>query len=326
MTDAGREIVSTPSTTLSPFVRGALLLLLAMFLFDVMGAIIKYLGTLTTERADIAYPAQQLAVFRNIFGLVPCFAVLFASRDWHAAGRPLIIRQWKLGLGRGLMIAFAQFCYYTALVHLAFATATTLSFAGPLFITALSMPVLGLRVGPWRWLAVVVGFVGVILIMRPGSDVFTYAALLPIGAALGYAGSSIAIRLMDEDVPSATVNLYSTTGALAGSLVAVLGTGGWVPVASAQDWFWLAAMGAAGGFAVLCLIAAYRLSEPGNLAPFEYFGIPFSFVIGWYVFHEAPFDRLFPGALLIVAGGLLIVWRQRVNEQRQKTAAGQVAS
>ena len=70
-------------------------------------------------------------------------------------------------------------------------------------------------------------------------------------------------------------------------------------------------MGIAGGIAVLALITAYRLTTPSNLAPFEYFGIPFSFIIGWFAFGEAPFERLFPGALFIVAGGLLIVWRER---------------
>jgi len=305
---------------LSPFARGAALLLLAMFLFDVMGAIIKYLGTLADVRGSVAYPAQQLAMFRNVFGLIPCFVVLGMSKDWHAAGRPLLISQWKLGLARGLMIAFAQFCYYTSLVHLAFATANTLAFAGPLFIVALSVPVLGTRVGPWRWLAVAAGFAGVVLIMRPGSDIFTPAALLPVGAALGYACSSVAIRLMDDAVPSATVNLYSTFGALAGTTALVFGTGGYVPVTSGTDWMWLLAMGAVGGCAVLTLIAAYRSSDPGNLAPFEYFGIPFSYVIGFYVFGEAPFERLFPGALLIVAGGLLIVWRQRVHGRREHAA------
>lgn len=308
------------ATVPASFVRGAALLLLAMFLFDVMGAIVKYLGAFAADSGGTAYSVLQLAVFRNIFGLIPCFIVLFWSHEWRAAGRPLGIRQWKLGLARGLMISFAQLCFYTSLVHLAFATATTLAFIGPLFITALSVPVLRLRVGPWRWFAVALGFVGVILIMKPGSDVFSLAALLPVGAALGYALSSVCIKLFDEDVPSATVNMYTTASALVGSIILVLVTGEWQPVGSLHDWLWLFGMGIAGGVAVLCLIAAYRSSDPGNLAPFEYFGIPFSFIIGYLWFGEAPFDQLFPGALLIVGAGLLVVWRQRVNGQREAAA------
>ena len=132
-----------------------------------MGSIVKYLSA--------NYPPQQLSLFRNLFGLLPRAAVLFATSAWHAAGRPWRIRQWRLGLARGGFVTLAQFCFYAALGHLAFAN--TLAFAGPLIITALSVPVLGQRVGAWRWSAVVIGFAGVVLIMRPGADVFSLHAL-----------------------------------------------------------------------------------------------------------------------------------------------------
>lgn len=294
---------------ISPFLRGVLLILAAMFLFDVMAAIIKHLGA--------GYPAQLLSMFRNIFGLLPSLLVLFLSRDWHRAGRPLRMRQWRLGLARGLLVALAQLCLYTSLMHLELATASTLAFAGPLFITALSVPILKQPVGTWRWAAVGIGFAGIVMIMQPGSDLFTPYALLPLGAAFGYATSSILVKKVDEEIPSATINLYASVGALAGSVILVAGTGAYRPIAGAEDWLWLIAMGAVGGFAVLALITAYRATAPSNLAPFEYFGIPFSYVIGWHVFGEAPFDRLVPGAFLIVAGGLLIFWRQRYREKHR---------
>ncbi|MEM8687521.1 MAG: DMT family transporter [Pseudomonadota bacterium] len=295
--------MQAPFSRYGPFVSGTIVILTAIFLFSVMGAIIKYLGP--------SYGAQQLSAFRNGFGLIPSCLVLLFSRDWHAAGRPIIIRQWKLGLLRGGFVAVAQVCFYAALVHIEFATASTLAFAGPLFITALSVPVLREHVGGWRWTAVAIGFVGILFIMRPGSEIFTLYAVLPILAAFFYACSSITVRLMDDDVPSATLNIYSTSGALLGALLILFSTSRYTPVASAQDWLWLIALGIVGGCAVLGLIVAYRLTSPSNLAPFEYFGIPFSFVIGWFAFGEAPFERLFPGALLIVAGGLLILWRER---------------
>lgn len=287
---------------LPPFVRGMLLILAAIFLFDVMGAIIKFMGE--------GYSPQQLSMYRNVFGLIPSLLLLVTSRDWHRAGRPLIMRQWRLGLARGGFVALAQFCLYSAVIHLEFATATTLALAGPLFVTALSVPVLRHKVGVWRWSAVIVGFAGIVLIMQPGSEIFTPYALLPIGAAFGYASATVLLKLIDDDAPSPTINLYSTGGGLLGSIVIVLATGGYRPVEAAHEWLWLIAMGIAGGCAVLSMITAYRLAAPSSLAPFEYFGIPFSFAIGWMVFDEAPFERLFPGALLIVAGGLLVIWRQ----------------
>lgn len=290
-----------------PFLTAVLLLLVAILLFDVMGAIIKHLSH--------RYPAQELSVFRNLFGLAPSLAVLFLDRAWRDAGQPVIIRQWPLALTRGLFVTGAQLSFYSALLYLEFATASTLAFVGPLFITALSVPVLGERIGPWRWFAVAVGFAGVLLIMRPGAEVFTLAALLPIGAAFGYACSSVLVRRIDADVPTALINLYGTTGSLAGAVVLTLATSGFGAVQSMADLGWLLAMGAAGGTAVLLMIQAYRMTAPSNLAPFEYFGIPFSFVIGWMVFSEAPFDRLFPGALLIVAGGLLVLWREKKKQK-----------
>jgi drug/metabolite transporter (DMT)-like permease len=82
-------------------------------------------------------------------------------------------------------------------------------------------------------------------------------------------------------------------------------------VATAEDWLLLLAMGMVGGCAVLGLISAYRLAKPASLSPYEYFGIPFAFVLGWIFFDEAPFDKLVPGVFLIVAGGMLIAWRER---------------
>ena len=294
---------------MSQFARAALILLAALFLFDVMGAIVKYLVR--------TYPAEELSVLRNLFGTIPAVLILLASKDWHAAGRPIIIRQWKLGLGRGLFITFAQICFYTSLGHLEFATATTIGFSTPLFITALAWPVLGERVGIWRWLAVLIGFAGIVWVMRPGSDVFSYYALLPLAAALGYATATILVRKFDTDVPSPTINLYTTVGALLGSAIILLISGRFLPIASAADWLWILAMGLCGGLAVIGLVSAYRLTQPSNLAPFEYFGIFYSFILGWAIFGETPFGRLFPGVLLIIGGGLLIVWRERSKNSRQ---------
>ena len=290
------------------FAKAIFFILLAILLFDLQGAIIKHMGD--------RYAVQQLATFRNIFGLIPSLIVLWLSREWHENGRSLRIRQWRLALIRGLFVAGAQFCFYLSLTKMEFATATTLAFVGPIFITILSIPLLKHSVGVWRWSAVMIGFAGVMLIMQPGSEVFTLYAILPICASFGYSLSTVSVRLMDDKIPTATINMYASVGALAGSTSILFLTTGYIPIEQSVDWLWLVAMGTVGGFAVLSMITAYRLTKPGNLSPFEYFGIPFSFVLGWFFFDEAPFERLFPGVLLIVAGGLLIAWRERRNQIR----------
>jgi len=294
--------MNTP-TQKSPLFNAIAIILLAIFLFDVMGAIIKHLGT--------RYPAQQLSMLRNVFGLIPSVLVLFYSSSWHEAGRPVRLVQWKLAIARGGFVAIAQFCFYLSLIHMEFATASTIAFSGALFVTLLSIPILGHRVGMWRWSAVGMGFVGIVLVMRPDTDGFNVYALLPACAALGYAASSVTAQLFDKSVPTALINLYALAGALTGAVMLVVFTGGYVEVATYQDWLWLLAMGVAGGSAVFCLVTAYRLTAPSNLAPFEYFSIPFAFLLGWMFFDEAPFHRLIPGVFLIIGGGLLIVWRER---------------
>lgn len=289
----------------SNFTKAVFLILLAIFLFDVQAAIIKHMGD--------RYAVQQLASFRNIFGLIPSMLILSLSRNWHENGRIVVIRQWRFGLFRGLFIAGAQYCFYLSITRMELATATTLTYIGPVFITILSIPILRHSVGFWRWLAVGIGFVGVLLIMRPGADVFSPYALLPVGAAFGYSLAIVTTQLFDREVPTPIINLYTTVGALFGSVTLMFLTTSYSPIASANDWFWLVAMGAVGGCAVLLMISAYRLTRPGSLSPFEYFGIPFSFVLGWVFFGEAPFERLLPGVIFVVAGGLIITWRERQN-------------
>jgi drug/metabolite transporter (DMT)-like permease len=280
-----------------------LISLLAVLLFDLMGLVIKHLST--------SYGAAELSAWRNLFGLIPGLIALYSTRSWHDAGRPWRMRQWHIPVIRGIAVTFAQFCFYLALGRLAFATAATISYSNALFIVALSVPILGERVGMFRWFAALIGFAGVVLVMGPGRDGFSLDAILPLAAAILYAVAGVTSRLLDDDVPSALVNLHSSSIAAIGALGLALATGGFTPVASWADMGWIVAMGAFGGTAVLCIVVAYRMTEPSNLAPFSYFGIPTALLLGWVFFGEAPIGDLFPGALLIIAGGMMIVWRER---------------
>lgn len=285
------------------FILASMVLLLAIVLYDVMAAIVKLLSE--------HYSAQQLTMYRNLFGLAPSLLILFTSRKWVESGRPILIGQWKLAVARGSLGVFAQMSFYLSLLYLPLATAATLVFAGPLFVTALSVPVLGHRIGLWRWSAVVIGFLGVLLVLHPTADSFNWYTVLPVCAAFGFAGTAVTATLFDKTVPTALINLYYTSAALIGSTVLAISTDGLAPVERMDHWAWLACMGIVGGLAAYCMTTAFRLADPSSLSPFQYFGIPSSFVLGWLFFSEAPFGQLFPGVLLIVGGGLLIVWRER---------------
>ncbi|SFR96718.1 DMT family transporter [Yoonia litorea] len=299
----------TTATNSSPsFLRAVLVIILALVLYDVMSAIVKHLGS--------RYSTQELTVFRNLFGLVPALAILVTSRGWADARRPVVFRQWPLAIARGCLGVFAQMSLYLSLRYMDLATASTLVFAGPLFIAALSVPILGQRIGLWRWLAVAIGFLGVILILRPDGSDFGWYSVLPILAAMGFASTSVTAKLFDTAVPTALINLYYTSTALIGATIIVVATVGFSGVTALTDWLWLAGMGVVGGLAAYGMTTANRMADPSSLSPFHYFGIPSSFVLGWLFFAEAPFDDLIPAVFLIVGGGLLIIWRERVHADR----------
>ena len=283
--------------------------LVAIVLFDCMGLIIK--------RMSADYGAAELSAYRNLFGLIPSALVLWGSADWHRKGRIWRVRQWRLALLRGGILTFAQYSFYLSLGLLSFATASTITYANALFLVALAVPLLGEKVGPMRWTAVLIGFLGVVLVVGPGRDTFSSAALLPLIAAVCYALVGVTARMLDEDVPTPLINLYSSAVAAVGAVLLAVFTGGFSPIQQTTDILWIIAMGAFGGCAVLLLTSAYRMADQSDLAPFSYFGIPIAFVLGWAFYDEAPWSELFPGALLIVAGGLMIIWRERRLQKAQ---------
>lgn len=286
--------------------------LVAIVLFDFMALVIKHLLPV--------YSAAELSAWRNVVGLIPAWIALNLTSAWRKGDRSLRFRQKPLLILRGCSIAAAQLCLYIGLARLAFATASTITYANALFMTALAVPMLGEKVGPARWGAVLIGFVGVLWIMKPGGDAFSTDALYPLAAAFFYALAGATTRLFDDDVPTPLINLYTSLIAAIAAIIIALSAGGFqTPDVTAL--LWIAAMGTFGGCAVLCLIYAYRLTEQSNLAPFSYFGIPTAFVLGWLFFDEAPWDELLPGSLLIIVSGLVIIFRER-----RRAAQGEVTT
>ncbi len=289
------------------------MLLAGIVMLDCMGAVAKTL----VER----YPAQQISVARNIFGLLPTFAILL----WEARGRidldSIRLRQWRLGLARGLMVAVAQLALYGSYRYLELATVAVIAYSGPLFITMLAIPWLGERVGIWRWGAVLGGFAGVVLVIGPGTEVFTWSGILPAVAAFFYANALVLTRKFDAGVSHAAINLYAQAGAIAGSLILLLTTADAVlPVGSAAevsiDLGLALLLGGFGGFGVYFLTLAYRRTPASLLAPFEYFGVLSALAIGWIVFSEWPVQRIFPGVVFIVGAGVVIILRERGASRR----------
>ena len=289
----------------SSLIRAITYVLIGIFLLDVMGIIVKSM--------DDKYSIMQYAVARNFFGLFPLFIYIFFSYRVRNKNNIFNFNHKLISVGRGLCIVFAQGCFYFSIMNLEYATAATLVFATPIFLTALSVPILGNIVGPWRWSAVFFGFIGIVIIVKPGSDIFSIYALLPVGAAFGYALSSVLVKLFPNEVHTANIQLYTQTTTLLSAIIIASITLSFSYIDSLYDLFLLAIIGFTGGTGVIFLIWGYRLTEPSLIAPFEYFGLPIAFALGWIFFSEWPFDQLFPGVLGIVGAGLIIVWREGIK-------------
>lgn len=290
----------------SPVLKAVACSLTGLFLLDLMAVFVKFLG------AD--YPIQMVIFFRNFFGIMPLAVILFHQFGREALSAIARVERPWLACLRGALVTCAQLSFYTSLSYLELATAAALAFSGPFFTTMISIPLLGHRIGIWRWGAVALGFAGVMLVMRPGSDLFTWYALLPLAAALFYSFLSVSSNLFPSTTSTGVINIISSIVAslLAGVFMLTMDTS--LEGISLRDWSLLLGTGICGGIGVYFLIMAYRMTRPSNVAPFDYLAILFSFALGYIFFAEAPVERLFPGVLLIVGSGLVIIARSRKHE------------
>ncbi len=275
-----------------------------------MGLAIKYL------RND--YPAAQLSVFRNLFGMLPCFLALYFSKDWHVGGKKFRIKQWRLGLFRGVFVSIAQLSLYTSYLYIPFALVATMEYTGPMMVTLMAIPLLGEKFGWYKSLAVISGFVGILLIMEPWSEDFNIIILLPILAALGYSLARVTALNFTLDTPTPLINLYAQLGTMICSFLLVIIFNMWENFKNVYDIFVLLIMGLAGGTGTLLLIYGSRKAELSKIMPFDYIEIFFALILGWIFFREWPVDQLFPGAFFIVIGGIIIYLRQNYYKKQRE--------
>ncbi|MBB4003998.1 DMT family transporter [Aurantimonas endophytica] len=249
------------------------------------------------------YSPLQILFLRNLIALP--FAILIAA----AMGGTAALRSHRpvTHLLRGLLWISAAFLFFSSLKYLALAEATALVFVAPLFITAISALFLRDPVGWRRWLAVLVGFAGVLIAVRPGAAAFQPASLLPIATALFYAALMISARWVDRRESVWTLLLYLTgAGALLSLLVVPFV---WVPV-QPEDYWLFAAIALFGTAGMTLMTQAFRLAPAVVVAPLDYTALVWATLIGWLFWNELPDSPVFVGAAIIVASGVFTIWRE----------------
>ena len=280
--------------------------LIAIMLFDLMAVQVRYLSNY--------FSVQELSVYRNILGVLPSILLLIYNKEFTLKLENYKIPQWRLAFIRGLFVAVAQYLFYTALSKLELATVSALGQTNALFVVILAVLMYKEVVKFWRWAAVFIGFLGAILIISPGSESFSFGGLFPVGAALCYAVSMVTLRSFDKSTSTSILYLYSAIAAAIGAIIYAVITIDFSPVTNYNHLFIILTMSLCGGFGVVFLMVAYRSAPAAVLAPFSFFGILNAYALGWFIFGEAPIDDLFPGALLIIGSGLMIIWREQSNK------------
>ncbi len=302
---ATRSKAAAPKTYVDNARLGILLIVASSISFALMNAVVKlvsgHLGPV------------EIGFFRQLFSLVPVVSMVI-----HQGGPSMLRTQRPFGhLFRGLIGNSAMIIFFLSVAKLPLADANALSFASPLFITALSMPLLGEAVGKHRWSAVIVGFAGVMVMTNPGGNWFSGNA--GVGAGMGVLAAfmsalmTITIRQLNKTEPPVRIVFYfATIGTiLFGGLLTIFWVTPMLPELGG-----LMVVGLTGGLSQLLMTYAYRHAPASTLAPFGYVSILWSTALGYLIWSELPGPRILIGASIVIASGLYIIYRETRQRAR----------
>lgn len=285
--------------------RAALLMLASTLFFGLMAVAIRL--------ASQTLHAFEIAFFRNLFGVVAALPLLLR----HGPG---LLRTQHLPryLVRCLVGVVSMLCGFWAIAHLPLAQAVSLSYSTPLFVTVLAVWLLGEQVRARRWAAVLAGFVGVLIIVRPGTEGFTLASLVALTAAVMSGIVSIQIKQLSALEPADRIVLWTTMLWVPMSLLPALTVWEW-PRGTA--WLWVAAAGLLGTSGHMLWTRALKLGDVSALTPISFMQLPVVAVAGWLLFDEALDRWTLTGALVIFGANAYIAHREAQLARRAATQA-----
>ncbi|MEN5069469.1 DMT family transporter [Stenotrophomonas sp. TWI700] len=285
--------------------RAALLMLGSTLAFGLMAIAIRY--------ATRYVPTQEVAFFRNAFGLLALLPMLI-----RPGSAPLKTQQLPRYFLRSAIGLASMLCAFWAIGHLPISQAISLSYSTPLFVTIAAVLWLGETVRMRRWAAVIIGFIGVLIIVRPGSTSFTPGTLVAVGAAVLSSLVAIQIKQLTRIDSADTVVFYTYVFWVPLSLVPALFVWVW-PTGLA--WVWLVATGVLGTLGQLLWTRALRLGEVSALTPISFMQLPLVSLLGWLLFNEALDRWTVIGAGIILGANAYIAHREAVLARRAKSQA-----
>jgi len=268
--------------------------------FSVMDVIVKWSDD---------YPVGQVLFFRGFFGIIPILFLIPKDRfiDFYKTSRPF------LHFKRCLAGLIALISIFIALRNLPLATVVSISFAAPIFTTIFSIFLLNEKVGFYRWLAVFVGFIGVIIISEPGFSSLNLFYIYPIIFCLGLSYVAIAIRKLSSTEPVWLIGFFFSFSIMTLSFFTFYQN--WI-MPSFIDLFLLSMVGILGGLANLWLTQSYKFSEVSLVSPLKYLALVFAIIFGYFIWDEIPTIKTLVGSLLVIASSFIIFKREMTLKKR----------
>jgi drug/metabolite transporter (DMT)-like permease len=304
---------------LSPAMLGSLSALIASMCFTINDATVKFLSG--------GYPLHEVVLIRSLIGLVFVLVVFLPTEGGF---RALRTRRPVAHLLRGLCVVVANMTFFLGIAAMPLAEGVAVFFISPVLITVFSVIFLRETVGPWRWIAISVGFIGVIIMLRPGAGTFQSVAILPLIAATGYALLHMLTRHIRRTETTVAMAVYVQLVFIVVSAGMGLAVGdgrysGWDNPSMEfllRPWIWPAyqdialfvLVGFATGLGGYLISLAYRTAEAALVAPFEYVAMPLGVLSGYLIFAEVPDRVAFVGIALILGSGLVMIWREAVRK------------
>ena len=278
---------------------GFLYMFLSICAFSLMDVLVKW---------SVNYPIGQVLFFRGFFGIIFYFFVIPKERihNFYYTKRP------GLHLLRCLSGLIALVAIFIALRKLPLATVVSISFAAPIFTTIFSIFLLSEKVGIFRWLAVVIGFVGILIITEPGISELNIYYVFPIIFCLGLSYVAIAIRQLSTTEPVWLISFYFSLSITLLSFLTI--PSGWI-LPSLNDLILLTLIGIFGGVANLWLSQSYKFSEVSLVTPLKYLALVFAIIFGYFIWGEIPTIKTLIGAFLVVISTLIIFRREIYNKK-----------
>ena len=275
------------------------------------------------------YPLHEVVLIRAVIAISITLAILVPMEGGYSI---LKTKYPWMHLLRGFCVVFANMTFFLGLAAIPLSEATAIFFISPLIITVFSVIFLAEKVGPWRWMAVISGLVGAVIMLRPGTSSFQLAALLPLCAAFGYASLHILTRKMGTTEKASTMAFYiQFTFIIVSSAIGLaFGDGryaggadpsiefalrAWV-VPTMQDFLVMAGVGVSSAMGGYFISQAYRVCEAALIAPFEYVALVLAIIWGITIFNEWPDLIAWTGIGLILSAGLIVFWRESVLNKR----------